>query len=393
MVNNILNLQKEKPIVVHIVSTYLAMTNSWIYNQIRYLTRWQAIILCNNTKNMDVFPFESVYSLPSQIKLLRLALFFYRKIRGYNNIYFRHKVKTEHAKILHSHFGPVGYDSLSLAQATSVPLVTTFYGYDLSRLPVKQPVWQQRYLKLFEEGQMFLVEGPFMRQQLIRLGCPPYKAHVLHLGVDLTRLPFMPRQINDDGIVRILAAATITEKKGLTYAVEAFGLLAQHHQNVRLTIIGDARAKPTEQALKHRLTELVERYKVEHKVRFLGYQPHDKLIEQFYSHHIFLSPSVQASDGDNEGGSPVTITEASASGMPVVSTTHCDIPEVIKDGKSGYLVKERDVDPLVNSLINLVENPDKWSYMGRFGRTHIEQEFDILQTVYELEEKYNLLMQ
>jgi len=74
----------------------------------------------------------------------------------------------------------------------------------------------------------------------------------------------------------------------------------------------------------------------------LGFQPHAILFEEAYKNHIFLSPSVTALDGDTEGGAPVTIIEMAATGMPIISTKHCDIPEVIKDGVTGFLANERD---------------------------------------------------
>ncbi len=69
----------------------------------------------------------------------------------------------------------------------------------------------------------------------------------------------------------------------------------------------------------------------------MGYQPHSTLFAEAYRHHIFLSPSVTASTGDTEGGAPVSLIEMAATGMLIVSTTHCDIPEVIKHGVTGLL--------------------------------------------------------
>ena len=99
-------------------------------------------------------------------------------------------------------------------------------------------------------------------------------------------------------------------------------------------------------------------------------------MEEARRHHVFLSPSVTASDGDTEGGAPVSLIEMSASGMMIVSTTHCDIPGVILDGKTGLLAPERDVDGLVERLQWIVAHPEQWMEMQRAGRAHIEAEFD-----------------
>ena len=80
---------------------------------------------------------------------------------------------------------------------------------------------------------------------------------------------------------------------------------------------------------------VIEKHKLQSKIRMLGFQPYSVLLEEAYTHHIFLSPSVTASDGDTEGGAPVTLIEMLATGMPIVSTTHCDIPEIICKGPEG----------------------------------------------------------
>ena len=107
----------------------------------------------------------------------------------------------------------------------------------------------------------------------------------------------------------------------------------------------------------------------------LGYQPYSVLLREAYKNHIFLSPSVTAHDGDTEGGAPVILIELSATGMPIVSSFHCDIPEVIPHRKSGLLTKERDVDGLAENLLWYINNPEKWEPMTRFGRAHVERNY------------------
>ena len=70
--------------------------------------------------------------------------------------------------------------------------------------------------------------------------------------------------------------------------------------------------------------------------------------------------ALTAADGDSEGGAPVGIIEMQAAGMPVLSTYHADIPEVVRDGESGYLVPERDVEALAEKLDKLINEPETW---------------------------------
>jgi colanic acid/amylovoran biosynthesis glycosyltransferase len=120
----------------------------------------------------------------------------------------------------------------------------------------------------------------------------------------------------------------------------------------------------------------------------LGYQPHEKMISEAYQHHVFLSPSVTASDGDTEGGAPISIIEMAASGMPIVSSRHCDIPQVILDGRTGWLADEKDVDGLARHLRWLYENPEQWREYTDEGRQHIEANFDVRIQAAELGKIY-----
>jgi len=92
--------------------------------------------------------------------------------------------------------------------------------------------------------------------------------------------------------------------------------------------------------------------------------------------HILMAPSVTAADGDEEG-IPNTLKEAMAMGIPVISTLHAGIPELVADGISGFLVPERDAAALADRLRRLVDHPETWAAMGRAGRVRIDSDFDI----------------
>ena len=72
----------------------------------------------------------------------------------------------------------------------------------------------------------------------------------------------------------------------------------------------------------------------------------------------------------------MAILEAQATGLPVISSYHADIPAVVVDGKSALLAPERDVETLAKHLWYLVGHPDVWGAMGRAGREHVEEECD-----------------
>jgi colanic acid/amylovoran biosynthesis glycosyltransferase len=210
------------------------------------------------------------------------------------------------------------------------------------------------------------------------LGCPADKVHVLHLGVDVANIAYQPRYWRPGEPLKILLAASFVEKKGLPYALEALAHL-QHEVDLQITIIGDARQEPQSLMEKEKILTILNSSQLASQTRLLGYQPQEKLFEEAYQHHLFLSPSVTAVSGDTEGGAPVSLIDMSATGMPIISTTHCDIPEVVKHGETGLLAPERDVEGLINHLRQFIQNPQLFYEMGKNGRLHMEQAYNAPQ--------------
>src|SRR4030095_662225 len=93
--------------------------------------------------------------------------------------------------------------------------------------------------------------------------------------------------------------------------------------------------------------------------------------------------SVVAPSGDCEG-TPVSILEAGATGLPVVSTRHAGIPDVVIEGDTGFLVDEGDVAGMARHMIQIARNPRLADTMGRAARKHIEQNFSKDQRIKNL---------
>ena len=378
--------------VAHYVYEYLPITQTWIYSQLINLTTFTPIVYTRKIENLDIFPFENIHSLNLTKGIKNYQDFFQKLGKKFWGYYpsFRKQLKKDAPDLIHAHFGYIGFDCLKLKKIAGIPLVTTFYGYDVSLLPAQHPEWMQKYQQLFQKGDTFLAEGHFMKKTLLELGCPEQKIRVQHLGIDNHKIPFTEKSLQPGETIRILCAASFREKKGLPLALEAFGRLKKKNPELRaeLTLIGDSNGRPEEESIKEQIEQVIQKFELQNSIHKLGYQPYPVWQEKLRSHHIFLHPSKKASNGDTEGGAPVSIIEASAAGLPVLATTHCDIPEVVIDGKSGFLVPENDVLSLTEKLKELTEKPELWKKMGKAGRNHIEEHYDIKKQVERLEKIY-----
>jgi len=381
-------------VVLHSCPIWLPPTQVWLYNQIRALPQdIESHIACIGLSAATRFPLPNIHSLGGDSPL------FYRVEAALRNLgwpiqphWLRLLARRHDVALLHSHFGNMGWLNLPVARSRHLPHVVTFYGLDVDHLPQQDKRWSARYLELFAQTDAVLCEGPHMAARIVARGCPAAKVHVHHLGVDTAAIPFRPRRHDPSSPLRVLIAGAFREKKGIPLALAALGRLRAKVQ-LEVTIIGDAGTEPRERLEKQRIQAALGEHGLTASTHLLGFQPHETMMAHAYQHHIFISPSLHAADGDSEGGAPVSITEMAASGMPVVSTRHCDIPEVIGNGLAAQLLApEKDVDALTERLFWLVDHQEAWPELTLEVRRRIECEFDMAAQGGRLAQLYRSLI-
>jgi colanic acid/amylovoran biosynthesis glycosyltransferase len=372
--------------VLQSVNSWLPLTQRWSWVQVSFLPpRIESTVVTSRLENAEQFPWPDV----------RLARFaglaahrFPRPLRrAVRSGFLRRTAHRTRAALVHSHFGSQGWEDRSAVIASGIGHVVTFYGYDVVRLPRTHPVWRRRYRELFTSVDRVLCEGEFMARSVASLGCPEAKLRVHRLGVETERIPFTPRRLDEGKPLRILMAAAFVEKKGIPDGVRAVARLARSRP-IELTLVGDADVRRDAQDEKRRILDAIAAEGIGREVRLLGFQSHAVLAREMAQHHVFLQPSRHAADGDSEGGAPVSLIEAVASGMAVVSTTHCDIPGVVIHGTTGWLAPERDVEALERGLRWWTEQPD-WERILIAGRRRIEAEFDAARQAQRLAAIYD----
>jgi colanic acid/amylovoran biosynthesis glycosyltransferase len=216
-------------------------------------------------------------------------------------------------------------------------------------------------------------------RRLEELGCPREKIAVHRLGVDTRAFAFHERHARPNEGVRLLSVCRLAEKKGVEYALRAIALLRSRSPELRYDIVGDG-------PLRGDLEKLVIELDLSDRVVFHGACRREEVAALVGAAHVFVAPSVTARDGDQEG-IPVAIMEAMASGLPVVSTRHGGIPELVHDGATGALVGERDVAGLARALHRLLDDRPSWARLGREGRRVVETEYDLERQNDRLEQR------
>jgi colanic acid/amylovoran biosynthesis glycosyltransferase len=286
--------------------------------------------------------------------------------------------------VIHCHFAPSGVMAVLLREigALQGTIITTFHGYDVGSYPQKHGI--NVYEPLFRMGDLYTANTRYTRDRGIALGCPSERIVTLPMGIDLSKFRFTPRQLLPGEPIKILTVGRLVEKKGIEYAVRAVAKVTHAERRIVYRIAGDG-------PLRGALERLISGLHLDARVQLIGAKTKDEVRDLYADSHLFMLSSVTAADGDKEGQGLV-LQEAQATGLPVLSTLHNGIPDGVRDGESGFLVPERDVDALAGRLSELVEHPERWSAMGRAGRAHMEAHYDVERLTDRLVEIYRSLV-
>lgn len=207
-----------------------------------------------------------------------------------------------------------------------------------------------------------------MRERLVELGVPPERIILRSYGIDLAR--FEAGNPSAQPPV-FLAVGRMVAKKAPHLTLLAFAEVYRQRPAARLRWAG---AGPLEGLAR----DLVQGLGLAEAVTFLGVLSHDEVAREMRHARAFVQHSVVPRlglDRDDHEGTPVAILEASAAGLPVVSTRHAGIPEAVLDGVSGWLVPERDVSGMVAAMIRLIDEPAQAVTLGKAGREHIARNY------------------
>jgi colanic acid/amylovoran biosynthesis glycosyltransferase len=271
--------------------------------------------------------------------------------------------------VLIAHFGWMG-QRLAEGSALGIlrrPFATVLHGKDVA-IPFNTGELRE-YGTLFRHCSLLLPVCDLFRRMLLGAGADPGRTRVLPTGVDCAAIPFAPPSPMPAG-ARILTTARLVEKKGVDDAIRALASLRGRRPALqwRYDIVGDG-------PLRRQLEALAAETGLTDRVRFLGAVPHDVAKRQLRSADIFLLPSRTATDGDMEGV-PVSLKEAMAAGLAVVSTTHSGISELIAHRETGLLAPERDVTALSGQLEWAMDHPADLVALARAARARVEAQFD-----------------
>jgi colanic acid/amylovoran biosynthesis glycosyltransferase len=281
-------------------------------------------------------------------------------------------LRRKHVDVILAEFGPNGADILPHARNLGLPLIVHFHGHDAHRKAVVDQ-YAERYKAMFDYAFRIVSVSRTMTEALVALGADRSKIVFNPYGPRDTFFDIQPKYGKT-----VISLGRFTDIKANYLSLAAFRQVLELHPDAKLVMAGDGELLET-------CKTLARTWQIEKSVSFPGAVLHADAGAFYASGSVFIQHSVTPSYGDAEG-TPVTILEASAAGLPVVATRHAGITQAVVDGTTGSLVDERDVDGMARSISRLLDSVEDQKRMGAVGRAHIRRNYSLSQHIGVLQE-------
>lgn len=304
-----------------------------------------------NGKTLSPWPFWIMHKV---VKSLTGQRDNYFSNYGLRNYFLEKKID-----VVLANYGISAAHLMPVCKEINVPLITIFHGHDATDKKILSS-YEKRYKQLFLHNAAIVAVSNDMRDKLITLGADPAKVNVIPCGVDLKK--FSPKEQNNEAL--FLAVGRFVKKKAPLFTLRAFHEAWKKHPEAKLMMVG------AHQGLYQECVQLVNSLDMQDAVLFPGILPHEEIQKLMSRAFAFVQHSVTAPNGDMEG-TPVSVLEAAASGLPVISTLHGGIKDAVRHNQTGYLTAEGDTNAMAEYMIRLLEDKTLALEMGNAARNHI----------------------
>lgn len=217
-------------------------------------------------------------------------------------------------------------------------ILVSLRGAHINYTPITTPEIRESYLRLFPKVHRFHAVSKAIANEATQYGARPDATDIIYSFVDdkLLQKETQPKTPHPE--LRIISVGRFFWKKGYEYALDALAVLKREGIPFTYTLV--AEGKPPASILYQ-----LHQQGIKENVRIINGLPHSEVLKEIERHDVLLLPSV-------EEGIANVVLEAMALGTPVITTSVGGMLEVIQDGKSGYVVPERDINAMKEALSN-----------------------------------------
>jgi colanic acid/amylovoran biosynthesis glycosyltransferase len=361
----------------------LPSTQTFIPLQVNELRRY-------NAQYVGLLPADKNFALPHEPILLAKRRT--RSARCRRELYrwlgvaphFHASTRRIGSRLIHAHFAEGASPALFMSDRLDLPLILHLRGgaelmpdTELRRHLFELPFLAYRS-RLWQRASLFLCVSNYIREKAIRAGFPEDKVRVQYTGMNCDAFtPSLPVSEKDPNLV--IYVGRLVRYKGCDYLLRAMQLVQKQRPEARLVVIGDGNFRATLEQMNRELGV---------GAIFLGEQPQHTIRTWLERARVFCGPSVTLEDGMSEAFGNV-FSESQSMGVPVVSFRHGGISETMRDGVTGLLAPERDVEQLAAHLMRYLADDGFWAQSREEGMRWVRQQFDVRTQTAKLEGIYD----
>jgi glycosyltransferase involved in cell wall biosynthesis len=260
---------------------------------------------------------------------------------------------------------PQGVLGLAAKRAAGIPLVSTFFGVELTWMDRQFPFLAPMLRRIVRGSDAVTAISTYTAERLQRVA-PGVRTEVIPFGAAVDAAPSLPRPRPPGSRPELLFMGRLVERKGVHLLLEALSSIPGESRPL-LHIVGDGPERA-------RLQELAGELRLVDDVVFHGFVSTVEKAERLAGCDAFVLPAVVDSKGDTEGLG-VVLLEAMTYGKPVIASAAGGIVDIVRDGRNGFLVAPGDAAALATAIRTCVENPERARELGAQGRINVEQGF------------------
>ena len=274
------------------------------------------------------------------------------------NFFCEHKVSSVFAE-----FGPTGCLISKICKKLNLKLVVNFHGHDATVMG-KRYLIRRAYRFLNSNVNTVVCGSMHFKKIVASVGISFEKIKVVPCGIELES--FKNDQKKNSNL--IIGVGRFVEKKAPHLSIKAFDIVQKKIPEAKLELIGGGK-------LYDNCKELIKNLYLEEKITLHGVKTHKFVKERLSVASIFVQHSITAKNGDTESQG-VSLLEAMASKLPVVTTDHNGFKETVANETTGYLVEENDYKEMAKKIIYLLLNKNKLKTMGENGYRYAKSNYE-----------------
>lgn len=362
-------------------------TQTFVYNDAVGLSKNnQVLVACLELQNTEKFHFGNTKLLEYKrnwlYKRIWDRLYLYNLSMNYENRLFQKQlnelIRSFQPDIIHCHFGPEGLRITDNLRGLKIPVIVNLHGYDASSFIKESPIYAYRLKSLFQKANVFpTTTSNSLINHLKDQGIESENSLPVYSGIDPN---FFQRSnlSTQSTSFTFLQVSGFREKKGHIFTIKAFKKLLDLHpkNSFKLVFVGGGEKEAAAKMLCKSLG-------IATRVFFEGWASPQKVKSYLELANCFIHPSVTPPNGDMES-TTIAIMEAMSMELPILSTYHSGIPELVENGKHGILVEEKNIDQYVLAMQSIID----WGLQPQ-NRQHIIDNFSQAKRLQKLLKFYD----